>query len=86
MINSNIDKNLNYINEIKGANFTFKKLEEEEKEEINIKLYLEKIKKLEKEIADYQSKLSEKEIEIQVYNKEKEELNFALSEKKYNLR
>lgn len=46
--NSNIDKNLNYINEIKGSNFTFKKLDEE-KEEINIQLYLEKIKKLEKE-------------------------------------
>ena len=35
--NSNIDKNLNYINEIRGSNFTFKKLDEE-KEEINIQL------------------------------------------------
>lgn len=78
--NSNIDMNLNYINEIKGANYTFKKLEE--KEEINIHQYLEKIKKLQKEVSDYKSKLDDKEKVIQDYQKKNEKLNSELSETK----
>ena len=80
--NSNIDMNLNYINKIKDSNYTFKKLEE--KEEINIQQYLDKVIKLEKEVADYKIKLEEKEKEIQDYQKKNEELNFDLSQTKIN--
>lgn len=78
--NLNIDKNLKYINEIKGVNVTFNKLEE--KEEKNIQQYLDIIKILEKEVSNNKNKLDEKEKEIQDYQKKKEELNLDLSKTK----
>ena len=77
----NFDKYVNYINGIKGVKNT-EKILSGKKEEINIQKYIDKIKKLEKELFDNKNIIQVKECEIQQIKKKNEDLNFTLSETK----
>ena len=77
----NFDKYDYYINGIKGAKNT-EKILSGKKEEINIQKYIDKIKKLEKELFDNKNIIQVKECEIQQIQKKNEDLNFTLSETK----
>ena len=77
----NFDKYVNYINGIKGVKNT-EKILSGTKEEINIQKYIDKIKKLEKELFDNKNIIQVKECEIQQIKKKNEDLIFTLSETK----